>query len=55
MATQRRCPGPMVSLGARPGIPRLQNHNSTNDGNVDFRSFRVAGLGNLCKIVDLLA
>ena len=39
-------------------IPRLRNHNATDDGNVDFRSsekFYIRGLENLCKVVDVLA
>ena len=40
-------------------LPRLRNHNATDNGNVHFRytseKFYVRGLDNSCKVVDLLA
>ena len=46
------------AFGPQNIIPRLRNHNATDDGNVDVRSFLkkcyVPGLENLCKVVDLL-
>ena len=38
-------------------IARLRNHNATDDGNVDFRSFKkfyIQSCKNKNKVVDLL-